>query len=128
VVRISTLGGEGAGSALRGGAAAIRSALSKRLSPEHANPEHMQHLIIRGDPDIRKDAVIEHDGEELVCFGINVQGGWHGPDEPQLWCTVGTEDEREAYDKREYVPHWLDVETVDAEDLDVIKAKGDLSV
>jgi hypothetical protein len=57
----------------------------------------MQHLIIRGDPEIRRDAVIEYEGEELVCFGINVQGGWHGPDEPQLWCTVGTSDEREAY-------------------------------
>ena len=33
----------------------------------------MHHLIIRGDPDIRKDAVIEYDGEELVCFGINVR-------------------------------------------------------
>jgi hypothetical protein len=41
---------------------------------------------------------------------------------------VGTPDEREAYEKREYVPHWLDVDTVDAEALDVIKAKGDLSV
>ena len=40
----------------------------------------------------------------------------------------GTEDEREAYDKREYVPHWLDVDTIDAEELDVIKAKGELSV
>jgi hypothetical protein len=88
----------------------------------------MRHLIVRGDPGIRRDAIIEHDGEELVCFGINTQGGWHGPDEPQLWCTVGTPDEREAYDKREYVPHWLDVETVDAEALDVIKATGDLSV
>ena len=88
----------------------------------------MKQLIVRGDPGIRKDAVIEHDGEQLICFGINTQGGWHGPDEPQLWCTVGTPDEREAYEKREYVPHWLEVETVDAAALDVIKATGDLSV
>ncbi|MFC7188008.1 HAH_0734 family protein [Halorubrum yunnanense] len=88
----------------------------------------MQHLIIRGDPEIRRDAVIEYDGEELVCFSINVQGGWHGPDEPQLWCTVGSEDEREAYDKREYVPHWLDVDAVDAEEIEVLSEKGALSV
>ncbi len=88
----------------------------------------MQHLIIRGDPGIRRDAVIEYEGEELVCFGINVQGGWHGPDEPQLWCTVGSEDEREAYDKREYVPHWLDVDAVDAEEVEVLSEKGELAV
>jgi len=64
----------------------------------------MQHLIIRGDPGIRGRGDRVRRRRELVCFGINVQGGWHGPDEPQLWCTVGTEDEREAYDKREYVP------------------------
>ena len=72
--------------------------------------------------------MIEYDGEELVCFGINVQGGWHGPDEPQLWCTVGSEDEREAYDKREYVPVWLDVDAVDAEEIEVLSEKGPLSV
>jgi len=88
----------------------------------------MRHLIVRGDPGVRRDAVIKHDGEELVCFGISVQGDWHGPDEPQLWCTVGTEDERETYDKREYVPHWLDVETVDAAAVDVLSEKGDLAV
>ena len=91
-------------------------------------PRVMKQLIVRGDPGIRKDAVIEHDGEQLICFGIKTHGGWHGPDEPQLRCTVGTPDEREAYEKREYVPHWLDVETVDAAALDVIKATGDLSV
>ncbi|WP_058367239.1 HAH_0734 family protein [Haloparvum sedimenti] len=88
----------------------------------------MQHLIIRGDPGIRRDAVIDYEGEELVCFSVTRQGDWHGPDEPQLWCTVGTEDERETYAKREYVSHWLDVETVDAEAVDVIKASGDLAV
>ena len=29
----------------------------------------MKRLIIHGDPGIRKDAVIEYDGEEYVCFG-----------------------------------------------------------
>ncbi|WP_280535211.1 HAH_0734 family protein [Halopenitus sp. POP-27] len=88
----------------------------------------MQHLIIRGDPGIRRDAVINYDGQEMICFSVNRQGDWHGPDEPQLWCTIGTEDEYETYAKREYVPHWLETESIDAEDLDVIKAKGDLAV
>jgi len=38
----------------------------------------------------------------IVCFGINVQSGWNAPDKLQLWSAVGTEDEREIYDKREY--------------------------
>lgn len=80
----------------------------------------MQHLIVRGDPGIRKGGVIEHDGEELVCFSVVRQGDYHGPDEVQLWCTVGAEDEQEAYQKRQYVPHWLDVDSIDAEDLTVI--------
>ena len=88
----------------------------------------MQHLIIRGDPGIRRDAVINYDGRELICFSVNRQGDWHGPDEPQLWCTIGTEDEYETFAKREYVPHRLKTESIDAEDLDVIKAKGDLAV
>ena len=50
------------------------------------------------------------------------------PDEPQLWCTVGSADERESYDKREYVPHWLDVDAVDAEEIEVLSEKGDLAV
>jgi hypothetical protein len=88
----------------------------------------MKQLIVHGDPGMRRDAVIEHDGEELVCFSISRQGEWHGPDEPQLWCTVGTEDEREAYNKREYVPHWLDTESVDAEDVEVLSEKNPLNV
>jgi hypothetical protein len=88
----------------------------------------MKHLIVHGDPGIRKDAIINYDDEEQVCFSIQRQGDYHGPDEVQLWCVIGTEDEREAFDKREYVPHWLDVETVDADALDVVKAAGDMAV
>ncbi|MFB6097165.1 MAG: HAH_0734 family protein [Haloferacaceae archaeon] len=80
----------------------------------------MQHLIVHGDPGIRKGAVVEHDGEELVCFSVSRQGDYHGPDEVQLWCTVGAEDEQETYQKRQYVPHWLDVDAVDAESLTVV--------
>ncbi|PSQ50395.1 hypothetical protein BRD19_01000 [Halobacteriales archaeon SW_7_65_23] len=84
----------------------------------------MQKLIIRGDPGIRKGAIIEYEGEELVCFGINRQGDWHGPDRPQLWCTVGSADEEKAYERRQYIPMHLDVEAVDAEDISVIQANA----
>jgi hypothetical protein len=82
----------------------------------------MQHLIVIGDPDIRKGAVIEYDGEEQVCFAIQRQGDYHGPEEVQLWCTIGTPEERDAFEKRQYVSHWLDVDTVDAESVDVVNA------
>jgi hypothetical protein len=88
----------------------------------------MQHLIVRGDPGIRKDAIINYDGKEQVCFGIQRQGDYHGPEEVQLWCTIGTEDEREDYMRRNYVPHWLSVDSIDAEALDIVKARGELSV
>ena len=81
----------------------------------------MHRLIIRGDPGIRKGAVIEYDGEEWVCFGINRNGDWHGPDRPQLWCTVGSDDERETYARREFINMHLDTEAVDAEAVDVVE-------
>lgn len=82
----------------------------------------MQKLIIRGDPGIRKGAVIEYDGEEFVCFGINRQCEFNGPEEVQLWCTIGTADEQETYERREFVPMHLDVEAVDAEEITVRQA------
>jgi len=88
----------------------------------------MRRLIINGDPGIRKDAVIEHDGEERLCFSVTRQGDWHGPDRVQLWCVIGTEAERETFEKRNFIPHFLEVDRVDAEAVDVIKAKGDLAV
>ena len=88
----------------------------------------MKRLIIHGDPGVRKDGIIEYDGAEKVLFQVNHQGEWHGPDEPQLWCVIGDESEREDYDKRNYIPHWLEVDTADAEDITVIKRAGDLAV
>ena len=88
----------------------------------------MKRLIIHGDPGIRKDAIIDVDGEELVCFGISRQGDWHGPDRVQLWCTVGTEDERDTFARRDFIPMHLDVEDIEAEAVEVIKGKGDLAV
>jgi len=85
----------------------------------------MKQLIVRGDPGIRKGARIEIDDEEYVCFSISRQGEWHGPEEVQLWCTVGTEDERETFERRDFIPMRLDTDAVDAEAITVLKAKGD---
>ncbi len=85
----------------------------------------MQHLIIHGDPGIRKGAVIEYNDEEFVCFAISRQGEWHGPGEVQLWCTIGNASEREAFERREYIPMHLDVDDIDADALTVLKAKGE---
>jgi hypothetical protein len=84
----------------------------------------MQKLIIHGDPGIRKDAVIEYDGEEYVCFGVARQGDWHGPERPQLWCTIGREDERETYERRDYIPMHLDTEDVDADAITVVESSS----
>jgi hypothetical protein len=88
----------------------------------------MKNLIIHGDPGIRKDGIIEYEGEELVCFSVARQGDWHGPDRVQLWCTVGAEEEREDFDRRNYIPMHLETEDVDADAITVVKAKGDLAV
>ncbi|MFQ3295349.1 MAG: hypothetical protein ACI9PP_002145 [Halobacteriales archaeon] len=88
----------------------------------------MKRLIVSGDPGIRKDAVIEYDGEEQICFAVTRNGDWHGPEEVQLWCTIGTEDERKTFQQRDYIPHHLEVDRIQAEELEVINAKGDLAV
>lgn len=88
----------------------------------------MKRLIIHGDPGVRKDGVIEVGGEEYVCFAVTRQGDYHGPGEVQLWCTVGAEDERETFERRDFIPMHLDVESVDAEAVSVIKRAGDLAV
>jgi hypothetical protein len=88
----------------------------------------MYHLVINGDPGIRKDAVVEVDGEELVCFSVKRQGDWHGPDQVQLWCTVGTEDERKTYERREYISMHLDVEKLEAGAVEVVEKGGTLNI
>jgi hypothetical protein len=88
----------------------------------------MQHLIVHGDPGIRKDAVIEHGGEQKVCFSVKRQGDFHGPDEPQLWCLIGDADERDDFEKQNFVSHWLTVESVDAGGVTVIDGQGDLAI
>lgn len=80
----------------------------------------MKRLLIHGDPGIRQDAVIEHDGEEYVCFAVNRNGDWHGPERPQLWCVIGSEDEREVFDTQRYIPHFLETEAADAASISVL--------
>lgn len=82
----------------------------------------MKRLIVRGDPGLRRDAVIGVDGEEYVCFGVNRQGEFHGPDEVQLWCTIGRADERDAFEKREFIPMHLETVSRDAADVEILEA------
>lgn len=88
----------------------------------------MKRLIIHGDPGIRKGAVIDYDGEEVVCFGINRNGEWNGPEKVQLWCTIGDETEYGEFERREFLPHFLEVDRVDADTVDVVRPQGDLAV
>lgn len=88
----------------------------------------MERLIINGDPGIRKGAVIEVDGEERICFSVTRNGDYHGPAEVQLWCVVGDADETGAFERREFVPHALEVTALDADDVTVVSAKGELTV
>lgn len=88
----------------------------------------MRRLIINGNPGIRKGGIIRLGGDELQLFSVTKNGEWYGPEEVQLWCVVGTEGEREAFDHREFIPHFLEVDRVDADDIEVVKAAGDLAV
>ena len=88
----------------------------------------MKRLIIDGDPGIRKGAVVDYDGEPVVCFSVTRNGDFHGPERVQLWCVVGEADEYEAFQKQEYIPHFLEVDAVEAESVEVIRAKGDPAV
>jgi hypothetical protein len=89
----------------------------------------MKRLIIDGDPGIRKEAVISYgDESDLTCFSVTRQGDWHGPERVQLWCVVGEPEEYEAFQKREFIPHHLDVDRVDAEAVDVVSLNNELAV
>jgi len=88
----------------------------------------MKRLIIHGDPGVRKGDVIEYDGDERVCFGVNRQGEWHGPERVQLWCTIGDRDEEETFERREYIPMHLDVEDVDAAAVEVVEKSNELAL
>jgi len=82
----------------------------------------MKRLIIHGDPGVRKDATIEYDGQEYVCFAVNRQGDWHGPERPQLWCTIGSEDERDTFERQNYIPMHLETVSVDADAVKVVES------
>lgn len=80
----------------------------------------MKRLLIRGDPGVRKDDVIDYDGEEYVCFSVTRNGEWHGPKRIQLWCVIGEEDERDIFDAQRYIPHFLETESADADAITVV--------
>ena len=84
----------------------------------------MKRLIIHGDPGIRKGGIIDYDGAEQVCFQVTRNGDWHGPDRVQLWCVVGPEAEREDFERRNFIPMHLEVESIDADAVDVIQRRG----
>ena len=88
----------------------------------------MKRLIIHGDPGVRKDGVVTVDGEEYTLFQVTRNGDWHEPDRVQLWCIAGEPSEQEDFEKRNFVPHFLEVEAVDAEEVEVTKRAGDLAV
>lgn len=88
----------------------------------------MKRVIINGDPGIRKGGIIQVDDEELYCFSVTRNGDYHGPSRVQLWCVCGEADEFEAFEKREFIPHFLDTVSVEAEDVSVIREKGDLVI
>ncbi|AKH97303.1 HAH_0734 family protein [Halanaeroarchaeum sulfurireducens] len=88
----------------------------------------MKRIIIHGDPDVRKEGVVEVEGEEYTLFQVTRNGDWHGPDRVQLWCIAGSPDEREDFERRNFVPQFLEVDAVDAEDVTVKKRAGDLAI
>jgi hypothetical protein len=88
----------------------------------------MERLIINGDPGIRKGAVIEFDGDERICFSVTRNGDFHGPETVQLWCVVGSGAETEAFEKRDFIPHTLEVTALDADAVTVIAEENELTV
>jgi len=84
----------------------------------------MKKLVINGDPGVRKGGIIGYDGEEWICFGVARQGEFHGPDRPQVRCTIGTEDERETYERRDYIPMHLETESTTAEEIEVVRKRA----
>lgn len=88
----------------------------------------MKRVIIHGDPGLRKGGRISLDGEEYTLFSVTRNGDWHGPEEVQLWCIAGTEDEAEAFHHREFIPHYLETIRLDASDVAVIAERGDITV
>jgi len=87
----------------------------------------MKRLILNGDPGIRKGAVIEFDGEAVTCFSVTRNGDYHGPDRVQLSCVVGDPAEYESFQKREFIPHRLDVAAAAGDAVTVIESSGDIA-
>ncbi len=88
----------------------------------------MKRLIIHGDPGIRKGGRIVHAGEEYRLFSVTRNGDWHGPEEVQLWCIIGADDEVQAFLHREFIPHFLETARVDAHEVEVIEERGEITI
>lgn len=88
----------------------------------------MKRLIIHGDPGVRKEGIVEVDGEEYRLFQVTRNGDWHGPKRVQLWCIAGDEAEYEDFVQRNFIPHFLETEAVDKDEVTVKKRAGDLAV
>ncbi len=86
----------------------------------------MKRVIINGDPGIRKGGIIQIDDDEFHCFSVTRNGDYHGPSRVQLWCVCGDAGEFEAFETRDFIPHFLETVSVDAEEVSVIREKGDL--
>ena len=87
----------------------------------------MKRLLVNGDPGLRKGAVIEVDGEEVVCYAVTRNGDYHGPPRVQLSCIVGTPEEAEAFGRQAFIPHFLETQSVEADAVTVVRRRGDIA-
>ena len=87
----------------------------------------MKRLLLNGDPGIRQGAIIEFDGEEFTCFSVTRNGDYHGPGRVQLSCVVGSPEEYSTFQKRQFIPHRLDVDAADGNAVTVIETRGDIA-
>tara|TARA_A100001037_G_scaffold288499_1_gene299202 strand:+ start:12981 stop:13226 length:246 start_codon:yes stop_codon:yes gene_type:complete len=79
----------------------------------------MKRLLINGDIDLQKGTKIEYEEQELVCFSVTRNGDYHGPRRVQLSCIVGEIQEYSTFIEEEYIPHFLETESIDSEDVKI---------
>jgi hypothetical protein len=87
----------------------------------------MKRLLLNGDPGIRQGAIIEFDGEKLTCFSVTRNGDYHGPGRVQLSCVVGSLGEYDAFQKRQFIPHQLEVDVADGDAVRIIEKQSDIA-
>lgn len=87
----------------------------------------MKRLLLNGDPGIRQGAIIEFDGGKFTCFSVTRNGDYHGPGRVQLSCVVGSPDEYDVFQKRQFIPHQLEVDAADGDAISIIEKQGDIA-